>query len=109
MSDSLNELLDMAKELNSFGAISDETVSRIGDRVKAREFREKMQAPRKMNGEAIKQMRERLGLSQSMLALTVNMSVASVSKWERGEKIPNGAALRMLNTIDKKGIDIFTD
>ncbi|MCU5771310.1 helix-turn-helix domain-containing protein [Erwiniaceae bacterium BAC15a-03b] len=106
----LNHLIDlqeMAHDFNRIGAISDETVNYIDTRVKLRELREKMLSVHEMNGEEIRGMRDRLGITQSMLAVIMNMSVVSISKWERGEKKPNGAALRMLNTIEYKGFDIF--
>ncbi|MFN6958618.1 regulatory protein [Proteus mirabilis] len=55
-----------------------------------------------MTGEDIKRIREQNNISQSSLALILNMTKESVSKWERNEIKPNGAALRLLHLIDKK-------
>jgi putative transcriptional regulator len=35
------------------------------------------------------------------------MSVATVIKWEREEKKPNGAAIRLLNIMDRKGLSVL--
>ena len=60
-----------------------------------------------MSGEAIRELRERHGLSQAMLAAYIGLSPATVVKWEREEKKPNGAALRLLNLIDRKGLEVL--
>lgn len=105
----LKDLQEFAHSLNQVGALSDEAMQRADARVKAQELRGKMSKVHAMTGADIKEMRERLGLSQSFLAEIVNMSVVSVSKWERGEKKPNGAALRTLNTLDRKGLSAFAE
>ncbi|GAB7203386.1 hypothetical protein OS21_48680 [Dickeya oryzae] len=43
-------------------------------------------------------------ISQSRLAEIINMSANSIQKWERGVSSPTGAALRMLEVIEKKGL-----
>ncbi|MCB1674564.1 MAG: helix-turn-helix domain-containing protein, partial [Pseudomonadales bacterium] len=50
-------------------------------------------------------LRERELLSQSIFALYLNVSKNLISDWERGIKKPSGTALRLLNLVDKKGID----
>nr|WP_269149754.1 helix-turn-helix domain-containing protein [Photorhabdus khanii] len=59
-----------------------------------------------MTGDDIKRIRAQYNISQSSLALILNMTKESVSKWERGEIKPNGAALRILNLIDQKALVI---
>ena len=59
-----------------------------------------------MTGEDIKRIREENNISQSSLALILNMTKESVSKWERDEIKPNGAALRLLNLIEQKTLII---
>ncbi|MDV5140202.1 MULTISPECIES: helix-turn-helix domain-containing protein [Yersiniaceae] len=103
----LKQLHEMAQAFNKSGTVSDETVEFIGSRLKAQQLREKMPKPEEMDGTAIRALRDQLHISQSMLAYTLNMSVESVSKWERGEKKPNGAALRMLDILRRKGLSVF--
>ena len=79
-----------------------------GTRAKSKELRKKMPDLKLMTGAEIKEMRTRIGISQALLAYTMGMSVESVSKWERDEIKPSGAALRLLNVINAKGIEIFT-
>lgn len=40
-------------------------------------------------GEALKEHRERLGLSQSMVAKKINTSHQNISRWESGKFLPS--------------------
>jgi putative transcriptional regulator len=53
----------------------------------------------------IRSLRERLNLSQAMLASVINASPNSIQKWERGTKKPSGTALKLLNLLDRKGLE----
>ncbi|WP_048306570.1 DNA-binding transcriptional regulator [Halomonas sp. PR-M31] len=57
--------------------------------------------------EAIRALREREHLSQSVFARYLNVSKNLVSDWERGVKRPGGPALRLLAVIEKEGIQII--
>ncbi len=43
-------------------------------------------------------------VSQPVFATYLNVDKSSVSKWERGEKKPDGAALKLLNLVKNKGL-----
>ncbi|MDO9312936.1 MAG: helix-turn-helix domain-containing protein [Burkholderiaceae bacterium] len=51
-------------------------------------------------------VRERLGFTQAQFAARFGFSVATLRHWERGDRSPQGAALVLLNLIDRdpKGI-----
>ena len=53
----------------------------------------------------IKALRERLNISQTVLASVINASANSIQKWERGAKRPSGTALKLLNLLDRKGLE----
>jgi putative transcriptional regulator len=53
----------------------------------------------------IKSLRERSHLSQAVLAAVLNISPSTVQKWESGAKKPSGPSLKMLNVIERKGIE----
>lgn len=53
----------------------------------------------------IAQVRKHTGVSQAVFAKHLNVSVTSVSKWERGEKKPRGASLKLLTIVQKKGLN----
>jgi len=38
----------------------------------------------------------------------LNVSPYTVKHWERGEKHPSGAALKLLNIVAKKGLEAIT-
>ncbi len=52
----------------------------------------------------IKKMRVREKISQAVLALYLNVSPHTVKHWEQGAKHPSGAALKLLNLIQRKGL-----
>lgn len=54
----------------------------------------------------IRQLREREGLSQPVFARYLNVTKSLVSQWERGEKHPRGASLKLLALIERKGLDV---
>lgn len=57
------------------------------------------------NAESVRALRERLHLSQAVLASVLNTSVSTVRKWEAGDKKPSGPSLKLLNLIERKGLD----
>src|SRR5277367_3806523 len=50
-------------------------------------------------------LRERTGVSQAVLAGFMNVAVNTVSQWERGERQPTGAALKLLHVVRQNGLD----
>lgn len=54
--------------------------------------------------EAIRALRERERVSQPVFAHYLNVRKDAVSKWERGEKRPDGPSLKLLNLVKKKGL-----
>lgn len=55
--------------------------------------------------EEIRALRQRERVSQAVLALYLNVSTGLISQWERGEKHPAGASLKLLTLIRKNGLD----
>ena len=55
--------------------------------------------------EAIRELRESERVSQAVLARYLNVTTGLVSQWERGEKKPAGASLKLLSLIRKNGLD----
>jgi len=53
----------------------------------------------------IRTLRERLNISQAVLASVINANVNSIQKWERGAKRPSGTALKLLSLLDRKGLE----
>ena len=53
----------------------------------------------------IKRLRLRHKASQAVFAAYLNASASTVQKWEQGKKQPNGPSLKLLNIVDRKGLD----
>lgn len=52
----------------------------------------------------IRALRERLNLSQAVLATVLNTSASTVRKWELGNKSPSGPSLKLLDLLERKGL-----
>ena len=55
----------------------------------------------------IRELRNRVRVSQGVFAALLNVNPSTVQKWEQGKVKPQNAALRLLNIIDSKGIDVL--
>ena len=53
----------------------------------------------------IRALRAHFQVSQVVFAAVLNTSPSTVRKWEIGEKQPSGPSLKLLNLIDRKGLD----
>jgi putative transcriptional regulator len=60
----------------------------------------------KMTPNKIRALRTREKASQAVFAAYLNVTPSVVSKWERGEKRPQGASLKLLSLVAKKGLEI---
>jgi putative transcriptional regulator len=58
-----------------------------------------------MSGERIRRIRLRENASQPVFALYLNVTPGVVSQWERDEKRPAGASLKLLSLVEKKGLE----
>ncbi len=53
----------------------------------------------------IKALRDRENISQTMFAHYLNVTPGLISQWERGEKKPSGPSLKLLNLVERKGLE----
>ncbi len=53
----------------------------------------------------IRALRLREGASQAVFARYLNVTTGLISQWERGEKNPQGASLKLLSLVAKNGLD----
>jgi putative transcriptional regulator len=56
--------------------------------------------------EEIRNIRLREKASQAVFARYLNVTTGLVSQWERGEKRPRGASLKLLTLVAKKGLQV---
>lgn len=59
------------------------------------------------NPEQIKKLRLRFKTSQAVFAAYLNTSPSTVQKWEQGQKHPNGPSLKLLNLVDRNGLEML--
>mgnify|MGYP002635381141 CR=1 FL=1 len=57
------------------------------------------------DAEKIRAIRERYRLSQAVLASILNTSLSTVRQWEIGKKHPSGPSQKLLNLLDRKGLE----
>ncbi len=70
-----------------------------------REFDEMCLTPiREMTPEDIRELRLRERASQAVFARYLNVTTSLVSQWERGQKRPGGASLKLLTLVEKNGL-----
>ena len=93
----LETVHDTAKGLHEAGVMNTKTM---------REFDALCLTPVKnLSAAQIKRLRTRNKASQAVFAAYLNTSPSTVQKWEQGQKRPNGPSLKLLNLVQKKGLE----
>ena len=78
----------------------------VMDAVTMREFDALCLPPIKQYSAAqIGRLRQRVKASQAVFAACLNTSASTVQKWEQGQKRPNGPSLKLLDLVDRKGLE----
>jgi putative transcriptional regulator len=95
------EIVDIARALHTVGAVSDAELRKTTLRMLGRDALPKVAA---LSPAEIVEVRERAGVSQAVMAGFLNVAVSTVSQWERGERRPTGAALKLLHVVKRSGI-----
>jgi putative transcriptional regulator len=87
------------------GSIKDLQKAGVIDQATMREFDAMCLAPvDRMKPREIVALRRRERVSQPVFAAHLNVRKHTVSRWERGEAVPEGAALKLLDVIKRKGL-----
>ena len=55
-------------------------------------------------GASIRALRNRYQVSQAVLAAVLNTSLSTVRQWEVDQKRPSGPSVKLLNLLDRKGL-----
>ena len=78
----------------------------VMDKQTMRRFNEACLTPvRPLTAAEIRALREREGASQAVFARYLNVTTGLVSQWERGEKHPQGASLKLLSLVAANGLE----
>ena len=54
-----------------------------------------------ISADEIKNVRKKLGMSQSIFAIVIGVSKKTVESWETGRYMPDGAARRLISVLQK--------
>lgn len=95
----LDEVHETARDLHAAGFI---------DARRVREFDALCLAPlAEWPAARIRALRSRHRLSQVVFASVLNTSASTVRQWEIGAKRPSGPSLKLLDLIDRKGLEVL--
>ena len=93
----LSEMRETAAGLVRTGVVEKQTM---------KEFDALALAPvRDLSPRQIRSIRTQSRMSQAVFAAVLNTSVSTVQKWEIGQKRPSGPSLKLLDEIQRKGIE----
>ena len=95
-SDAMAAIHETMEALHQTGAIDKQTMRRFDDAC--------LTPIRPLKPKEIKAIREKEHVSQTVFATYLNVTTSLVSKWERGEKRPSGASLKLLSLVEKNGL-----
>jgi putative transcriptional regulator len=97
MSEILDIANEMARDLFKAGAMDEITLRKV----------EALCLPKKQpfKPEDIRRIRTANHVSQAVFAAILGIGKTTVQQWEQGQKKPSGPAQRLLDLIDRKGLD----
>ena len=95
----MDELHETAAGLHKAGLMNDQTM---------REF-DAMCLPKikEYSPAQITNLRKKNKVSQAVFAAYMNTTSSTVQKWEQGDKRPSRLALKLLNLIDRHGLNLL--
>ena len=97
MSEILDAAYEMAQGLHKAGVMDKTTMRQI----------EALCIPKtkEYSPEQIKGIREKTNTSRTVFAALLNVGSSTVEHWERGLKKPSGPSLRLLDVVERKGLE----
>ncbi|QCI97434.1 helix-turn-helix domain-containing protein [Agrobacterium larrymoorei] len=99
MSRILKNVHKSAERLHEAGFVDDMTM---------REFDALCLPPlRDYTPDEIKKIRAGAKVSQAVFANFINVKTITVAAWEQGTKKPNGTAIKILDLVERKGLDVL--
>lgn len=97
MSDILKVAHDMARDLHEVGAMDTLTLRKMDLLC--------LPAKRSFTADDVRRIRTATHMSQPVFAALLNVGKTTIAQWEQGRKKPSGAAARLLDVIDRKGVE----
>lgn len=87
---------ETAEDLNAAGLMDKRTMRKFDDTC--------LTPVRPLSAAEIRALRQREGASQTVFARYLNVTPGLISQWERGEKHPQGASLKLLALVARNGL-----
>jgi len=95
----LDTVHETARDMHASGFI---------DKKKMRQYDALCLAPiPEFSSDKIRALRSRHKLSQAVFASVLNTSLSTVRQWEGGGRHPSGPSLKLLNLLDRKGLEVL--
>jgi putative transcriptional regulator len=98
------EIVEMKKDQHDLGIVTDDELRQVTIRMLGRDALPKTPS---MSPKAIIALRERLGVSQAVFGGYLNVETQTVSMWERGARKPTGTALKLLQIVKNRGLEVL--
>jgi putative transcriptional regulator len=98
------EIVEAMQGLHKIGAVSEAEVTKTTLRMLGKNARPRVEP---LSPSQIVAVREKTGVSQAVMAAFLNVAVSTISQWERGERHPSGAALKLLHVVKQNGIGVL--
>lgn len=93
----LESIYESAKGMHEIGVM---------DALTMRKFESLCKNPvHELSPQEIKQIRLKAKVSQPVFAWYLNVKPTTVKKWETGENSPSGPALKLLNVVERRGLE----
>ena len=62
---------------------------------------------KQLTANQIKRVRVKNKASQAVFAVYLNTSKSTVQKWEQGQKHPSGSSMKLLDLVERKGLEVL--
>ena len=96
------EIVEMKQGLHRLGMVSDAELEKTTITMLGRNALPKVD---ELSPDEIAGVREGVGVSQAVMAGYLNVTVSTISQWERGQRRPTGTALKLLHVVKAKGLE----
>ena len=98
------EIVEITQGMHRAGLVDDAELEKTTIAMLGRDALPKVA---KLSPAEIVGVREKAGVSQAVMAGFLNVAVSTISQWERGERRPTGTALKLLQVVKTKGLDVL--
>lgn len=97
----MSDILDMSHELATYlheaGAIDAITMRKMDLLC--------LPPKRSFSASEILRIRQKTRMSQPVFAMFLNVGRSTIAQWEKGHRKPSGPSLRLLDVIDRRGVE----